>query len=76
MISAESSQKRYAEQQVLIKELVEMVFTGGEAALESFFIEDWRQASTDAQRLRVAIDQIASLTDPGAYVLHNKLANR
>ena len=76
VISAESSQKRYAEQQVLIKELVEMVFTGGEAALESFFIEDWRQASTDAQRLRVAIDQIASLTDPGAYVLHNKLANR
>ncbi len=73
VISAESSQKRYAEQQILIKELVEMVYTGGEGALESYFIEDWRGASTDAQRLRVAIDQIACLTDPGAYALHKKL---
>jgi len=76
VISAGPSQKRYAEQQVIIKELVEMVYAGGEAALESFFIEDWRGATNDAQRLRVAIDQIASLTDPGAYALHSKLASR
>jgi dGTPase len=76
VISAESSQKRYADQQIVIKELVEMVFAGGEAALESFFIEDWREASTEAQRLRVAIDQIASLTDPGAYALHAKLSSQ
>lgn len=76
VISAESSQKRYAEQQVIIKELVDMVYSGGEEALESFFLEDWRRAATDAQRLRVAIDQIASLTDPGAYALHKKLSSR
>jgi dGTPase len=76
VISAESSQKRYADQQIVIKELVEMVFAGGEAALESFFVEDWREASTEAQRLRVAIDQIASLTDPGAYALHAKLSSQ
>ena len=76
VIGAESSQKRYAEQRTLIKELVEMVYNGGEEVLESFFIEDWRLASTDAQRLRVAIDQIASLTDPGAYALHKKLASK
>ncbi len=76
VISAGPSQKRYAEQQVIIKELVEMVYAGGEAALESFFIQDWRGANTDAQRLRVAIDQIASLTDPGAYALHSKLTSR
>ena len=76
VISAESSQKRYAEQQIIIKELVEMVYAGGESALESFFIEDWRQATSDAQRLRVAIDQIACLTDPGAYALHKKLSTK
>ncbi len=76
VISAETSQKRYAEQQVIIKELVDMVYSGGEEALESFFLEDWRRAATDAQRLRVAIDQIASLTDPGAYALHKKLSGR
>ena len=76
VIGAESSQKRYAEQQILIKELVEMVLAGGERALESFFIEDWRRATNDQERLRVAIDQIASLTDPGAYALHAKLSQR
>ena len=76
VIGAESSQKRYAEQQILIKELVEMVLAGGESALESFFIEDWRRAGSENERLRVAIDQIASLTDPGAYALHAKLSQR
>jgi len=76
VIGAESSQKRYAEQQIVVKELVEMVYAGGEAALESFFIDDWRAAGSDSQRLRVAIDQIASLTDPGAYVLHAKLLSQ
>lgn len=76
VIAAESSQKRYAEQQVLIKELVEMVVNGGESALESFFVEDWRRATTDDERLRVAIDQIASLTDPGAYALHKRLSQK
>ena len=76
VIGAESSQKRYAEQQILIKELVEMVLAGGESALESFFIEDWRRAGNEKERLRVAIDQIASLTDPGAYALHAKLSQR
>jgi dGTPase len=76
VIGSESSQKRYAEQQILIKELVQMVYEGGEGALESFFIEDWRRASSDGERLRVAIDQIACLTDPGAYALHKKLSQR
>lgn len=76
VIGAQSSQKRYAQQQILISELVEMVYQGGESALESFFIEDWRRAATDQERLRVAIDQIASLTDPGAYTLHKKLSQR
>jgi len=76
VIAAESAQRRYAEQQVLIKELVEMVVGLGESALESFFIADWRHAKSDTERLRVAIDQIASLTDPGAYSLHKKLSQR
>jgi len=53
-----------------------MVLAGGESALESFFIEDWRRAGNEKERLRVAIDQIASLTDPGAYALHAKLSQR
>jgi len=77
VINASASQERYAEQQVVIKELVEMVLDQAPASLESFFLDDWARASTDAQKLRVVIDQVASLTDPGAYALHAKLkANR
>jgi len=73
VINASASQERYAEQQVVIKELVEMVLDQAPASLESFFLDDWARASTDAQRLRVVVDQVASLTDPGAYALHAKL---
>ena len=77
VINASASQERYAEQQVVIKELVEMVLDQAPTSLESFFLDDWVRASTDAQKLRVVVDQVASLTDPGAYALHAKLkANR
>ncbi len=62
-----------ADQQILIKELVEMVLHYAPASLDSFFLDDWRRASTQNEKLRVVIDQVASLTDPGAYALHTKL---
>ncbi|MEI6041325.1 MAG: deoxyguanosinetriphosphate triphosphohydrolase, partial [Actinomycetes bacterium] len=43
------------------------------ATLESFFLQDWERATTDAQKLRVVIDQVSSLTDPGAIALHARL---
>jgi len=41
--------------------------------LESFFLQDWQRAATDSARLRVVIDQVASLTDPGAIALAARL---
>lgn len=73
VINADVSQKRYSEQQILIHELVEKVLAGAPASLESFFLDDWQGANTDQERLRVVIDQVASLTDPGAYALHSHL---
>lgn len=73
VINTSASQERYAEQQIVIKELVEMVLAQAPNSLESFFLEDWAKAANDSQRLRVVIDQVASLTDPGAYTLHAKL---
>ena len=73
VINAASSRVRYADQQVVIKELVEMVLAQAPTSFDSFFLHDWKEASTDSQRLRVVIDQVASLTDPGAYALHAKL---
>jgi len=73
VINAAASQERYADQQVVIKELVEMVLDQAPSSLDSFFLDDWKRATNSAERLRVVVDQVASLTDPGAYALHSKL---
>ena len=73
LINAAHSQERYAKQQVIIIELVEMLYARAPHELDSFFIKPWDEAKDDAARLRVVIDQIAALTDPGAYALHARL---
>jgi dGTPase len=76
IINAQSSQKRYNDQQVLIAELVEALTRTAPASLDSFFLQDWSAATSDSEKLRVVIDQVASLTDPGAIALHAKLSAR
>lgn len=76
VINAVASQKRYAEQQQLLSELVEAILASAPNSLESFFLQDWQNAENDQQRLRVVIDQVASLTDPGAQTLHAKLTGQ
>ena len=73
VINAAASQERYADQQIVIKDLVEMVLSQAPTSLDSFFLDDWSSATSEAQKLRVVVDQVASLTDPGAYALHAKL---
>ena len=73
LINAAHSQERYAKQQVIIIELVEMLYAKAPHELDSFFRKPWDEAKDDSARLRVVIDQIAALTDPGAYALHARL---
>ena len=74
LINAAISQERYAKQQIVIKELVEMLQKHAAVALDSIFEKDWRSSSDEATRMRIIIDQVASLTDPGAYALHARLS--
>jgi dGTPase len=74
LINAAVSQERYAKQQVLIKELVELLHKYADTHLDSIFAKDWAVAANDTERMRIVIDQIASLTDPGAYALHARLS--
>ena len=76
VINASDSQIRYGEQQRLLTELVEAILESAPTTLESFFLQDWQNAQTDQARLRVVIDQVASLTDPGAAALHKRLINK
>ena len=76
LINAAHSQDRYAKQQVIISELVEMLLDNP-SELDSFFQKPWAEAGEMNAKMRVIIDQVAALTDPGAYALHARLlANR
>ncbi len=74
LINAAISQERYAKQQIVIKELVEMLHKHAATALDSIFVKDWQSSSDETSRMRIIIDQVASLTDPGAYALHARLS--
>ena len=72
LIQAPEAQARYAKQRQVIFELVEMITQAGPQVLDTVFLDDWHN-SPDT-RLRVIIDQVASLTDPAAYALHARLS--
>ena len=71
MAPREESQT-YRRQRSRIEELVHAIAERGDEALDSHFVPAWRDAADDAARMRVAIDQVASLTDKSAYDWHHK----
>ncbi|MCW2771805.1 MAG: putative deoxyguanosinetriphosphate triphosphohydrolase [Nocardioides sp.] len=60
-------------QRELLAELVAVLAHRGPDALERPFADDWAAAPDDAARLRVVIDQVASLTDASALAWHTAL---
>ncbi|MFC6343459.1 deoxyguanosinetriphosphate triphosphohydrolase, partial [Nocardioides hankookensis] len=60
-------------QRELLRELVETLVTRGPDALDRPFADDWADAPDDAARLRVVLDQVASLTDQSAVTWHRRL---
>ncbi|MPV49787.1 deoxyguanosinetriphosphate triphosphohydrolase [Pseudactinotalea sp. HY160] len=60
----------YQRQRSMLSDLVEVFSERAETALEEPFRLDWLEADDDATRLRVVIDQVASLTDLSAIALH------
>lgn len=60
-------------QRELLTELVHALLDRGPDALDRPFADDWRAAPDDAARLRVVVDQVASLTDASAVARHTLL---
>src|SRR6476469_3539397 len=65
-----------ARQRELLAEVVAVLVMRGSDALEPAFVPAWDAAATDAERLRVVIDQVASLTDAQAVSWHTALVGR
>jgi dGTPase len=60
-------------QRNLLTELAEMLLAQAPTCLDRALIPDWRAAGSDADRLRVIIDQVAQLTDSSASTWHDRL---
>jgi len=76
VMSADDRREQYDTQQAVLRELVEALTSSAAAGLEPAFAVDYGQADDDAQRLRVVIDQVASLTDESALGWHRRLCRR
>ncbi|MGY4684300.1 deoxyguanosinetriphosphate triphosphohydrolase [Micromonospora aurantiaca (nom. illeg.)] len=66
---------RYARQRDVLTGLVAALLDQAPDALDPVFAPLWRDAADDAARLRVVIDQVASLTDPAALAWHARLVS-
>lgn len=62
-----------AREREVIAELAEAVLVGAPVTLEMLFRPEFESAPDDRARLRVVIDQIASLTDTSAMAWHHRL---
>ena len=67
---------RYEQQKDMLRDLVHRLTRCAPEALDPVHRVAWRHAGDDAARLRVVIDQVASLTDVSAAVWHRRLAGR
>lgn len=74
VMAAADRRGEYEHQQQVLADLVDRLVDRAPEALEPAFRADWSQAADDAARLRVVVDQVASLTDGSALEWHGRLA--
>jgi dGTPase len=61
-----------ADQRRVVRDLVEAYREDPAGRLDPDLLEDWKAADSDAAALRVVVDQVASLTDVRALLLHRR----
>ena len=62
-----------AAQRQVLTDLISALVDAGEARLSSIMRDSWRSASSEAERLRVVVDQVAQLTDSAAMDWYRRL---
>lgn len=73
VMSPRESEPVYYQQRTLLNDLVDALINAGPEYLEPPFAAQWRAITDEGKRLRVVIDQVASLTDISASRWHAKL---
>jgi dGTPase len=73
VMTTDHRQPLYERQREVLHSLVSALSASGDRHLEPMFAADWRSAEDDGARLRVVIDQVASLTDASALAWYERL---
>jgi dGTPase len=76
VMSTNARQPLYTQQREVLVELADALYATGAVNLDPGFAADWDAASGDAARMRVVVDQVASLTDQSATRWHEQLVTR
>ena len=74
VMSRDDAFRRYSLQTELVQELVDRLLATAPGSLDALLRDAWAEAADDGARLRVVLDQVASLTDVSAVALHRRLA--
>ncbi len=73
VMGREGAPELRSRQRDIVQELVAALVIGAPATIDPVLLPEFDAAPDDAGRLRVVVDQVASLTDPGATALHRQL---
>lgn len=73
LMSHESRRPIYQWQRELLAELADAILASNGEHLDVYCTSAWKKANNDAQKRRVVVDQVASLTDQSAITMHNRL---
>lgn len=73
VMTTDHRQPIYERQREVLHSLVSALSATDDRHLEPMFAADWRAAADDAARLRVVVDQVASLTDASALAWYERL---
>lgn len=73
VMAPRETEPMYFQQRTLLADLVDTLWESRGKELDPLFAHLWKEAEDESQRLRVVIDQVASLTDASASKLHSRL---
>jgi dGTPase len=75
-MSDEKRQPYYQWQRAILSELADALLAANGMHLDTYCASAWQDATTQEQKHRVIVDQVASLTDVSALSLHHELVTK
>jgi dGTPase len=76
LMTDEKRQPYYLWQREVLSELADAMLASNGKHLDNYCQSVWAEASTESQKYRVVVDQVASLTDLSALNLHAELIGK